>query len=152
MGRLWGHPVTSSMTSSSWKYFFSIIWDDLFISEVQLKLCLIFQNFQNVHYFEVATNFYTVSLFNVNKKYKECDISDYMKNNGVSVLKIKEISRKEATNKSFRVIMKAADYEKAMSSQFWVEGIKCREWVRWIDVNTCSCIVCCSILCVSSHH
>ena len=93
-----------------------------------------------------------IFVFNVNKKYKECDISDYMKNNGVSVLKIKEISHKEATNKSFRVIIKAADYEKAMSSQFWVEGIKCREWVQWIDVNTCSCIVCCSILCVSSHH
>ena len=29
-GRLWGHPVTSSMTSSSWKYFFCIIWDDIF--------------------------------------------------------------------------------------------------------------------------
>ena len=29
------------------KYFFGIIWDDLFISEVKLKLCLIFKNFQN---------------------------------------------------------------------------------------------------------
>ena len=27
--------------------FLSIIWNDLFISEVKLKLCLIFQNFQN---------------------------------------------------------------------------------------------------------
>ena len=43
-GRLWGHLVTSSMTTSSWKYFFGIIWEDLFISEVKLKLCLIFQN------------------------------------------------------------------------------------------------------------
>ena len=39
--------------------FFSIIWDDLFISEVNLKLFLIFQNFQNGHYFELATNFFT---------------------------------------------------------------------------------------------
>ena len=45
-GRLWGLPVTSSMTSSSWKYFFGIIWDDLLISEVKLKLCLIFQIFK----------------------------------------------------------------------------------------------------------
>ena len=60
-GRLWGHPVTSSMTSTSWKYLFCIIWDDLFISEVKLKLCLIFQNFQNDHYFELATNFFTGS-------------------------------------------------------------------------------------------
>ena len=60
-GRLWGHPVTSSMTSSSWKYFFCIIWDDLFISDVKLKLCLIFQNFQNGRYFELATNFFTGS-------------------------------------------------------------------------------------------
>ena len=41
--------------------FFGIIWDDLFISEVKLKLCLIFQNFQNGHYFELATNFFTGS-------------------------------------------------------------------------------------------
>ena len=37
------------------------MWDDLFISEVKLKLCLIFQNFQNGHHFEVATNFFTGS-------------------------------------------------------------------------------------------
>ena len=55
-GRLWGHPVTFSMTSSSYKYFFGIIWDDIFISEVKLKLCFIFRNFQNGH-FELATNF-----------------------------------------------------------------------------------------------
>ena len=41
--------------------FIGIIWDDLFISEVKLKLCLIFQNFQNGHYFELATNFFTGS-------------------------------------------------------------------------------------------
>ena len=41
--------------------FFCIIWDDLFISEVELKLCLIFQNFQNGRYFELATNFFTGS-------------------------------------------------------------------------------------------
>ena len=59
--RFWSHPVTSSMTSSSWKYFFGIIWDDLFISEGKLKLCLIFQNFRNGHYFELATNLFTGS-------------------------------------------------------------------------------------------
>ena len=37
--------------------FYGIIWDDLFISEVKLKLCLIFQNFQNGRHFELATNF-----------------------------------------------------------------------------------------------
>ena len=50
-----GHP----MTSSSWKYFLGKIWDDLFISEVRLKLCWIFQNFQNGRHFELATNFFT---------------------------------------------------------------------------------------------
>ena len=40
---------------------FGIIWDDIFISEVKLKLCLIFQNFQNGRYFELATNFFTRS-------------------------------------------------------------------------------------------
>ena len=59
--RLWCHPVTSSMTSSPWKYFSHIIWDDLFISDVELKLCLIFWHFQNGHHFEVATNFFTGS-------------------------------------------------------------------------------------------
>ena len=32
---------------------FGIIWDDLFISEVRLKLCVIFQNFQNGRHFEL---------------------------------------------------------------------------------------------------
>ena len=41
--------------------FFAIIWDNIFISEVKLKLCLIFQNFQNGRYFELATNFFTES-------------------------------------------------------------------------------------------
>ena len=41
--------------------FFGIIWDDLFIFEVKLKLCLIFQNFQNGCYFELATKFFTGS-------------------------------------------------------------------------------------------
>ena len=38
--------------------FCGIIWNDLFISEIKLKLCLIFQNFQNVRQFELATNFF----------------------------------------------------------------------------------------------
>ena len=38
--------------------FYGIIWDDLFISEVKLKLCLIFQNFQIGRHFELATNFF----------------------------------------------------------------------------------------------
>ena len=31
--------------------FSGIIWDDLFISEVKLNLCLIFRYFQNGHHF-----------------------------------------------------------------------------------------------------
>ena len=50
--KLWGHPVTSSMTSSPLKKLLFILWDDLCISEVKLKLCLIFQNFQNGRHFE----------------------------------------------------------------------------------------------------
>ena len=38
--------------------FSGIIWDDLFISGVKLKLCLIFPNFQNGRHFELATNFF----------------------------------------------------------------------------------------------
>ena len=49
------------MTSSPWKIIFGIIWDDLFISDVKWKLCLIFQNFQNGRHFELATNFFTGS-------------------------------------------------------------------------------------------
>ena len=35
--KFWGHPVTSSMTSSPEKHFFCIIRDDLLISEVRLN-------------------------------------------------------------------------------------------------------------------
>ena len=40
-------------------FFSSTIWDDLFISDVKLKLCLIFSHFQNGRHFEVATIFFT---------------------------------------------------------------------------------------------
>ena len=40
------------------KRFSGIIWDDLFISEVKLKLCSIIENFQNGCHFEPATNFF----------------------------------------------------------------------------------------------
>ena len=39
--------------------FFGLIWDDLFISEVKLKLCLIFQNLKNGHHFELDKLFLT---------------------------------------------------------------------------------------------
>ena len=42
------------------KPFYGIIWDDLFISEVKLKLCLMFQDFQNGHHFEFATHYFSV--------------------------------------------------------------------------------------------
>ena len=58
-GTFWGHPVTSSVTSSPWKnLFFCIILRDLFISVVKLKLCLIFQNFRNGRHFELATKLF----------------------------------------------------------------------------------------------
>ena len=37
------------------KIFFGIIWNDLFIYEVKLKLCSIIQNFKNDRHFELAT-------------------------------------------------------------------------------------------------
>ena len=40
---------------------FGIIWDDIFISEVKLKLCLIFKIFKMAAIFELATNFFTGS-------------------------------------------------------------------------------------------
>ena len=41
--------------------FSCIIWDDLFISDVKLKLCLIFWHFQNGRHFELTTKFFTGS-------------------------------------------------------------------------------------------
>ena len=43
------------------KTFFGIIWDSLFTSVVKLKLCFIFQTFQNGRHFELATNYFTGS-------------------------------------------------------------------------------------------
>ena len=36
--------------------FFSMIWNDLFISEVKWKPCSVIRNFQNGRHFELATN------------------------------------------------------------------------------------------------
>ena len=43
------------------KQYFGIIWDDIFIYEVKLRLCWIFQNFQHGRHFEFVTNFFTGS-------------------------------------------------------------------------------------------
>ena len=43
------------------KLLFCIIWDDLSISDVKMKLCLIFQNFQNDRHYELAKMFFTGS-------------------------------------------------------------------------------------------
>ena len=56
--------MTSSMTIIMKILFCGIIWDDIFISEVKLKLCFIFQNFQNGRHFELATNFFTGRIIN----------------------------------------------------------------------------------------
>ena len=54
-GKFWGHRWRHHHE----KYFFGIIWDGLFISEVKLQLCLIFQNFQKGRHFQVATFCFT---------------------------------------------------------------------------------------------
>ena len=52
---LWGHPGTSSMASLPRKiFFFGIIWDDLFISEVKVKLRFLPQFFSKWPLFWVA--------------------------------------------------------------------------------------------------
>ena len=43
--------------------FYGIIWDDLFICDVKLKLCLIFQNFQNGRHFELAKIAISIFIF-----------------------------------------------------------------------------------------
>ena len=54
------------------KIFFScIIWDDLFIPDVKLKLCFIFGHFQNGCHFEVAKNFSTWSDTGISICYKD---------------------------------------------------------------------------------
>ena len=50
----------SSMTSITWKKFSGIICY-IFISEVKLNLYSIFEHFQNVRHFHVATNIFTGS-------------------------------------------------------------------------------------------
>ena len=72
----------------------------------------------------------SIFVFNVNKKYKDSDIKAYMEDGGVIALKIREISHKEATNKSFKVVIKQKDLDSVMESAFWAEGIKCREWIN----------------------
>ena len=49
----------SQLSNSSDLPCFGITWDDLFISDVKWKLCLIVKIFQNGRHFELATNFFT---------------------------------------------------------------------------------------------
>ena len=76
-GQIWGHPVMLSMTSSPWKYFFGMIWDGLFISEVKLKLWLIFRNCQNGRHFEVATNVFAG--YNIGRSIYQKDSHEYFR-------------------------------------------------------------------------
>ena len=61
-GRIGGCSMASWMASSPWKILFSdIFYDDPFLFEVKLKLCLTFQHFQNDRPFDVPTPFFTGS-------------------------------------------------------------------------------------------
>ena len=63
------------------------------------------------------------------KKYDDKDISGFMGEAKVDSVKIQQISHKDATNKSFRVLIKVSDFDKVMAPEFWGEGIRCREWI-----------------------
>ena len=76
-----------------------------------------------------------IFVFNVNKKYSDSDLTEFMKASGAEILKIKQISHVEATSKSFKVLIRASDFDSVMSAEFWQEGIKCREWINWINVS-----------------
>ena len=71
-----------------------------------------------------------VFISNVNQRFTDSDIKEYMKAIGKECLKIKQISHENATNKSFKVCVKHADIAAVMDPDFWGEGIKCREWLR----------------------
>ena len=66
----------------------------------------------------------------MSRQYTDEDIKEYMKKAGKDCIKIRQISHKEATNKSFKICIKHADMNEVMDPEFWGEGIKCREWVR----------------------
>ena len=72
----------------------------------------------------------SIFVSNVNKKYSEKDMCEWIKEAGAECVRIRQISHKDATNKSFKVCVKAADYDKVMTPEFWGGGIRCRDWVK----------------------
>ena len=73
----------------------------------------------------------TIFVFNVDKNWSDTSISDEMKSHNVTPMGIRCVSHSEAQTKSFRVIIKEADYDKVMCEDFWPERIKCRDWVKF---------------------
>ena len=51
--------VTSSLTLSLPKYFFWVIWDDLYISDYKMNLSEFFRNFQNARHVEFQVSILT---------------------------------------------------------------------------------------------
>ena len=60
----------------------------------------------------------SIFVFNVNKKYDDRDISGFMGEAKVDCVKIQQISHKDATNKSFRVLIKVSDFDKVTAPEF----------------------------------
>ena len=56
------------------------------------------------------------------------DIIDYLTGAGIKVLKVVRLSSVNAPNRSFKLSVSPADYEKVFDEELWEEGTRVREW------------------------
>ena len=68
-------------------------------------------------------------VFNVNKDVTEEAIKDFMKDSkGLELMECSKVSHAEARTSSFRIQVKAQDYDKAMHSDTWPYRVRVRPY------------------------
>jgi hypothetical protein len=68
-------------------------------------------------------------VFNVNTEVTEEAIKTHMKNDKeLDIIECVKVSHEEARTKSFRIKVKAADYDKAMSGETWPYRVRVRPY------------------------
>ena len=56
------------------------------------------------------------------------DIIDYLTGAGIKMLKVVRLSSVNVPNRSFKLSVSPADYEKVFDEELWEEGTRVREW------------------------
>ena len=65
---------------------------------------------------------------NVDKEFALDDFSRWLKTEKVEFVEVHKVSKDDAPNNSFKLLVPSAESDRMLDPEFWPEGIYCRQW------------------------